>query len=279
MSGILNRDKVSVLDKVHEAAGYGKAAIAKAEYALTVAEAASSSSITGIVDNSTGTVMTFDSSNNVGIGVTPVANHVVAAGAASGSAFSRIRSSSIANGDIVSYTVEGLSGGSVVRNAALGVYKHAGLTNAAGYLQLYADDGAINYVWADTGDILRISTSGGNIGTTTGTVVGSQTSDERVKSNIAPMQYGLAEIKQLATISFTYNDDVDNKPRIGFSAQQVLPIIPEAVYDTGEDVDGTENTELAMEYVNIVPVLVNAIKELSAEVTNLEARIATLEAV
>ena len=60
-------------------------------------------------------------------------------------------------------------------------------------------------------------------------------------------------------------------PRLGFSAQQVKPIVPEAVYDTNEVIAEGEPTKLAMYYTELVPVLVAAIKELSAEVDALKA--------
>jgi hypothetical protein len=84
--------------------------------------------------------------------------------------------------------------------------------------------------------------------------------------------------------------DDPNIAKIGFSAQQVQPIVPEAVYDTKECIDGyTENeetkeqipnsdrTKLAMEYTQLIPVLVNAVKELSAKCDALQDEVNTLK--
>jgi hypothetical protein len=184
----------------------------------------------------------------------------------------------------------GGTAGTINRYAAISVYKHSGITNACGYLGLSAEDAAFNYLWADNSDVLRISTSGAHVGTTSGTVVGTQTSDERLKDISGPVAYGLNEVLSLEPIAFTMKDD-PNIAKIGFSAQQVQPIVPEAVYDTKECIDGyTENeetkeqipnsdrTKLAMEYTQLIPVLVNAVKELKAELDEAKARIATLEA-
>jgi hypothetical protein len=159
------------------------------------------------------------------------------------------------------------------------VYKHSGITNACGALFLETEDGANNYLWADNSDILRISTTVTHIGTTSGTVVGAQTSDERIKNVIGPVTYGLEQINAIQPVEYTLKSEPDHK-KIGFLAQQVLPLVPESVFDTGEVIEGEPEgapTKLGMEYVALIPVLVNAVKELSAELDAAKARIATLE--
>ena len=68
--------------------------------------------------------------------------------------------------------------------------------------------------------------------------------------------------------------------QIGFVAQDVLPIIPEAVIDTGDIIEGYENegAKLGMRYVSIIPVLVNAIKEQQALIESQQAQIDALTA-
>jgi hypothetical protein len=98
----------------------------------------------------------------------------------------------------------------------------------------------------------------------------------------------ITEINNLIPIKFSMKADTDNKQKLGFGAQTTKPIIPEAVYDTGGCIDGydqaidddgndksiprsdNKDTRLAMEYVQIIPVLVKAMQELSAKVTALE---------
>ena len=94
------------------------------------------------------------------------------------------------------------------------------------------------------------------------------------------VSYGLSEVLQLNPIKYQYKKELVD--RIGFSAQQVEPIIPESVYDTKQDQDNEGNTVSgdtikAMYYVDLIPVLVNAIKELKAENDALKARVITLE--
>jgi hypothetical protein len=82
-------------------------------------------------------------------------------------------------------------------------------------------------------------------------------SDERKKDNITDLTYGLNELIQLRPASFNYKRN--NEHTIGFLAQQVLPIIPEAVY-------GTESEGYGMSYATLTPVIVKAIQELNLKV-------------
>jgi hypothetical protein len=113
-----------------------------------------------------------------------------------------------------------------------------------------------------------MSTSSDDVGKDTGTVVGTQTSDIRVKRDVTPMTYGLAEVLALDPISFAYTYGPGDR-KVGLSAQAVAEIVPEAVYDTGGVRDDIEHI-LAMDYSALVPVLINAVKELTARVAQLE---------
>jgi hypothetical protein len=159
------------------------------------------------------------------------------------------------------------------RSAQLGVYKHSGITNPCPYIFMDEEDGGDNYLWVDNSGNLRISSNALHVGTTSGTVVGAQTSDERIKNILGPVTYGLDEIKQLDPVSYALKSDPEQTPHLGFIAQQVLPLVPESVFDTDEVIEEGEPTKLGMEYVALIPVLVNAIKELSAEVDALKAQL------
>jgi hypothetical protein len=85
-------------------------------------------------------------------------------------------------------------------------------------------------------------------------------SDERKKDNITDLTYGLNELMKLRPTSFNYKRN--NEHTIGFLAQQVLPIIPEAVY-------GTESEGYGMSYATLTPVIVKAIQEMNLNITSL----------
>ena len=88
-------------------------------------------------------------------------------------------------------------------------------------------------------------------------------SDRRYKRNIAPLRYGLNEILQLDPVSFIRTDG-KGETEIGFIAQDVEPIIPEAVRPSPITLDDEDDSRLIMMPLSLLPALVNAIKELHA---------------
>jgi|TARA_R100000030_G_scaffold14220_1_gene9379 hypothetical protein len=237
----------------------------------------------GTLDSSTERLR-FDSDGRLLMGVTSPINVDSSIETFRNSGDNQVRcvTNSITNGQYSMFRTWGqASGDGAARQAWIGVYKHSGITEAAGFMLLEAEDGANVYYWTDNSNKLRSSTSNSNIGTTGGTVVGTQTSDLRLKNVGANVSYGLAEVKQLQPKQYALKSDPDVNC-LGFIAQEVESIIPEAVFDTKEELDGHEEgdrTKLGMEYVQLIPVLVNAIKELSAEVDTLKTKVAALEAV
>jgi hypothetical protein len=86
-------------------------------------------------------------------------------------------------------------------------------------------------------------------------------SDVRQKKNIVPLDHGLSKVMEIETIRFDYLAEENGSSRIGFSAQNLLNIIPECVH--GDDTYNVTPTDL-------IPVLVKAIQELKAEVDTLK---------
>jgi trimeric autotransporter adhesin len=81
-----------------------------------------------------------------------------------------------------------------------------------------------------------------------------QTSDTRLKENIKDMGYGLAEVLGLKPVSFTWKEKMQSSnTQLGFEAQQVEKIIPEAIVQD-KDVYG-------MNYSALIPVLVKGMQE------------------
>jgi len=182
-----------------------------------------------------------------------------------------LNSNSLANGQSVTFSLSGNGN----REGSLGIYKHSGITNACAYLNLQEEDGNQSYLWTDNSGNFRISNNAEHIGTTSGTVVGAQTSDERIKNILGPVDYGLDTLKQIEPVRYSLKSEPTSE-KIGFIAQQVQPLVPESVFDTDEHIEGEPEdapTKLGMEYVALIPVLVNAIKELSAEVDALKAQL------
>jgi hypothetical protein len=129
-----------------------------------------------------------------------------------------------------------------------------------------------------TNSLLRMTiSSGGNIGAPTGTNI-YNASDARLKQNVTTITNGLDKVIGLNPIKFNWLDGFepseDGKNMLGFIAQEVQNVIPEAVENfsnnsitIGETI--IENP-LRVNEKFIIPVLVKAIQELSAKVTALE---------
>ncbi|MAK82580.1 tail fiber domain-containing protein [Phenylobacterium sp.] len=86
-------------------------------------------------------------------------------------------------------------------------------------------------------------------------------SDERLKSNIETIDGGLAKILSMRGVTYT-KDDKDN---VGVIAQEVEKVIPQIVM-TADDEMGTKSVD----YSRITAVLIEAVKELTKRVEELE---------
>ena len=117
-------------------------------------------------------------------------------------------------------------------------------------------------------------------------------SDERDKADIVPMAHGLDVIESINPINYFWDKrssywditDMDNiikhagdgskkvgdNLRTGFSAQNVKSALDSVGYTGHSVINSTDPENLTIIETNIIPFLVNAIKELSAKVTALE---------
>ena len=103
-------------------------------------------------------------------------------------------------------------------------------------------------------------------------------SDARDKTNFAPVPHGLEFVKALQPTAYQFrtsrdSEETNGRVRYGFKAQDVLaleganPVI----------VDNEDADKLRMVDSHMIPVLVKAIQELSAEVDNLKQQLGALK--
>jgi hypothetical protein len=94
-------------------------------------------------------------------------------------------------------------------------------------------------------------------------------SDRRDKTNIIPIGEGLAFLKKLNPVSFTWNTRDKAKVGIksaGFIAQELLALQKQSNIGDNLDLVSENNPEkLEARYGNLLPVIVKAIQEESAE--------------
>lgn len=96
-----------------------------------------------------------------------------------------------------------------------------------------------------------------------------QTSDARLKTNIRELPYGLKEIMLLRPVTYNWISD-PSQQKVGLIAQEVQAVVPEVV-------SGNANSQtLGMNYAELVPVLINAVQELKAEVDALKKEVEQL---
>jgi hypothetical protein len=108
-------------------------------------------------------------------------------------------------------------------------------------------------------------------------------SDIRYKKHVTASPYGLKEVMQMNPIKYHYNlpkeSMLANDPDffLGFSAQEIQELVPEAVHEKiGEDTDSMKGM-LAITYDELIPVTVQAIKEQQAIINTQASRIERLE--
>jgi hypothetical protein len=111
----------------------------------------------------------------------------------------------------------------------------------------------------------------GYINSTTSSTSYNTSSDYRLKTNVEPMQNGLAKVMQLRPVTFNWL--VDGSLSQGFIAHELQEVYPDAV--TGEK-DGEQMQ--GVDYGKLTPILTAALQEAIAKIETLEARIAVLEA-
>jgi len=117
--------------------------------------------------------------------------------------------------------------------------------------------------------------------TVTGEITGFY-SDKRLKTDILPIESPLDKISQITGMTYTpnelapkYNEDEEDIRRIGVFAQDVQSVLPEAIRfapfdrdELGESISGEDY--LTVNYENLVPLLLEGIKELTDRVKELE---------
>jgi hypothetical protein len=110
-------------------------------------------------------------------------------------------------------------------------------------------------------------------------------SDERLKEDIVEIQDALEKVMQLRGVTYTPNSIAESlgykkENMVGVIAQDVEKVLPEAVKPAPFDIMLFENTEISksgqnyktVQYEKLVPLLIEAIKELNKEVQQLKGK-------
>jgi hypothetical protein len=165
------------------------------------------------------------------------------------------------------------NGGATIDDIRIGISANNEIDTASGNLILDSAGGTVNVtdnldvdgtLNVDSTSTLRGDTAITGELTVTGDITAFFTSDQRLKDNITPIENSLSKIESISGNTYDWNEKSGKEGHdVGVIAQEVLEILPEAV--TTRD-----NGYLAVDYQKIVPLLVEAVKELSSKVDNLE---------
>ncbi|WP_296386453.1 tail fiber domain-containing protein [Winogradskyella sp.] len=111
-----------------------------------------------------------------------------------------------------------------------------------------------------------------------------QTSDRRSKTNISNLNYGLNEVLQMQPVSFNWKNKNNPDTKLGLIAQDLQALVPEVVQShiwEKDEVSGElikkELDRLGVYYSDLVPVLINAIKEQQEEIDVLKNKLKTFK--
>jgi hypothetical protein len=134
----------------------------------------------------------------------------------------------------------------------------------------YSTGTSVHSLYSDGNNIVSINRSSGAY---------TALSDKNKKKDFEDSTVGLTEVMQLQPKKFRMIDDADDAPKkLGFVAQDVENIIPEAYFeDTNEDASGVESTFIGLTDRPIIAALTKAIQEQQTIIDDLKTRIETLE--
>jgi hypothetical protein len=91
-------------------------------------------------------------------------------------------------------------------------------------------------------------------------------SDERLKTDLQPIENAAQKVSTLRAVTGRFITDDEGVSRAFLIAQDVQAVLPQAV-------DASDPEKLGVQYTDVIPLLVAAIKELKAEVDSLKAQI------
>jgi hypothetical protein len=164
-------------------------------------------------------------------------------------------------------TVLATSGTSVSAiNSGLSTNFYAENTNTAG------SNHTLFYGRANGADKIYIL-GNGTVSNATG--VYGQISDQRLKENIVDATLKLSELNKLRVVNFNLIETPDVK-QIGFIAQEVEQVFPSLIEEVTKP--NTQEVYKSVKTSVLVPILVKAIQEQQAIITDLTTRLEALEA-
>lgn len=176
-------------------------------------------------------------------------------------------------------TGTGLTGGTITSSGTISLAANQTLASgndvfvgASTSYTIFQSSSATKYhrFYLETVEEMRL-TEGGQLDVNGNVVAYSTTvSDERLKDNVETIDGALEKVERLRGVTFEWNKGSrQGQKDIGLIAQEVQEVLPELVVETKDSlIDGEDY--LTVSYGQVVSVLIEAVKELSAEVKALK---------
>ena len=164
--------------------------------------------------------------------------------------------------------------------------------NGAGSFEFFTDTSTPMTWYISSVQAMQLSTSRGlgvgvNGGGTAGRIdalndIVAFSSDRRLKKDVKVIENAIDKVLQLKGITYNWNQTAEDAAgfkqdirEVGVFAQDLLRVLPEAVKLAPFDNDGTETSisgenYLTVQYHKIVPLLIEAIKELEQKIIDLK---------
>ena len=155
-----------------------------------------------------------------------------------------------------------VSDGAMVRQS--GRFLATTSSDSAAALSRRGTDGSIVAFYKNTSLVGTVSVTGSGVTYNT-------TSDLRLKENIEPL-VATDKLMAMNPVSYNWKADPDGPRSMGFIAQEMKEVMPEAVA-VGND----EDAMMSMDYGRITPILVSALQDAHRKIEELAAEIAELK--
>jgi len=149
----------------------------------------------------------------------------------------------------------GLWGGGIYSNADIAIGNNSG--TAGRYCRLDGFSDKLSVVWSSS------STDNNSIYYAWGGTAWVNSSDERLKENLIPIDNALQKVNSLRAVIGNFISDEEKIKHPFLIAQDVQKVLPEAV-------DANDPEKLGVAYTDVIPLLVAAIQELKAEIDTLK---------
>ncbi len=102
----------------------------------------------------------------------------------------------------------------------------------------------------------------------------NETSDKRLKENVVATHYGINDLMKIEVKDYNFKSDINKTQQIGFLAQDLFKIFPDAVSQGGEN---PNEDPWGVDYGRLTPLLVKAIQDQQEIIKQLETRLKALE--